>query len=408
MSIQGRSASDSRHMPACNQAGASSGARLRAAKRIESTQKSHSINIRFPALAAVALFALAGCSYGKPLIKAEPQPQPTDTGVLRTADADALAAAMAEADTSHAAREPGAHELRARSTLVSMKSANVTTPHGWITARGSVRLPHVDAMGQHLAEADTAISDRNSPRAQWQLDEAARQLQLEGGSHAAVHALHAMASRVGQRQWPSIHAFDLLLVKANKADPHHGWGTRMSYAEYVERPLLQLQRAENSYAAGRRLSAASALRDAAVYVDQAARHAAAEAQQPLYASSMQLRKVAARLEASTAPVSTALNGAALHATAALAQQHALEARAEWRAHDEAAAGRELQAATLYVHESAAYGARSIDQHAVDQARQLATRLLAGAHVSASSVDRRISALDRQIGEVRGASARNSS
>lgn len=400
MSIQGRSTSDTRNPPVCERVAARGGALARAAKRIASARSSRPSATRLCVLAAVMMSGFVACAHTRQ-ISAEPLPAPEETSVLRTANADALLAATAEAATSHAVPEPAAslHVKPSGASSTNQQASAAIEKHSipdWITARTSVWLPEVDAMGQHLALAGSAIADRDAPRARWQLDEAADALRRNGGGEGAVHDLRALAARVGQGAWPSSHAFNLMLVEANDADPAHGWGARVPYAAYVDRPLHAVRRATTSYAAGRREQAAGALRDASADLDRAARRAAIRARPALARAAVRLKRVAARLETGGADMSASLDAAAAHATAALARDHALQARAFWRDHAEAATGRALQAAALYLHESAVYAARTVDPHVIQQTRALSARLLEHAHVASSTVDSRVSALEREI------------
>lgn len=80
---------------------------------------------------------------------------------------------------------------------------------------------------------------------------------------------------------------------------------------------------------------------------------------------------------------------------ALADHHYLEARAWWTNKAERAAGRLLEAATLFLHEAAAKTAGA-SQSVIDDAHQLSKKLVANETVSASKVDKQLGALAAEL------------
>ncbi len=400
MSIQYRSTLHAPRLSSCHGTAAGRGTSRSAAKRITRAQSSRPRRFAISAVAVLAAFGMVGCAHIAHATRAEPVHAASDSAAIHQANADALALATAAAHPAHAARE-----LVSTARAGANATAELASTRGWITAHNLVWVPQVDAMGQHLALADDALAKKDAARAERQLDEAAGVLARDAGESSAVNALHSMARDVAQDHWPTAHAYDRLLMQANSADPHHGWGTDIPYADYVETPLRQLRRADASYATGRRFETAGALRDAASDIDRAARDATGQTRTKLLASSVGLRSLAAEIETGAAHVPSQLQHALARAAAALAQEHVTRARALWHDHAEAATGRELQAATLSLHESAHYAARNIDPEVIQQTRRLSAQLLDHAAVQAPAVEHRLSALDQQLDKIQQASSR---
>lgn len=347
-------------------------------------------------VAGLGALLSAGCAHTKELQTGSisPEPPPSASAPVHTAATELGEVASASAVVAHAPVEPATHSAR------SAGPANTSTK-SWINARASIWVPTLDAMAEHLAQVDRAKADRDGPRAARQLRDAAAVLKQEGAAAGAISALNATATRVERGDWPSKDAYAKLLIEANRADPQHGWGQRISYSRYAEAPLRALRRAERAYRQRDFEGARVALREAADDVRREADRATDSARAALWASVDELTTAARQLKQSTGQGRSEIDVAATATLRALAEHHYLLARAFWARKAKAATGRELEAATLYLRKGAGK-ALAVDQKVVDRVRELAQKLVSHENVAASRVREELRSLRAEIDKVQPA------